>query len=104
MTMTLRRSRHFIDLGRRCSALEITESIMNKYLAGALMAVFAGWNSSLLGSPLIHFSLLGRVQNSEAQFSRSIGVLPGQTVEYQIIGEMAAIGTSNTQINSLGNP
>jgi hypothetical protein len=55
-------------------------------------------------APLVHMWLVGRVVGTSDAFSATVAVLPGQSVEYQVWGAMARIGTSNTQINPWGNP
>jgi hypothetical protein len=49
-------------------------------------------------NPLFNMWIVGRLLGSNASFSGNIKVQPGQTVEYQVWGQMATRGTSNTQV------
>src|SRR5690242_20552531 len=69
---------------------------MKRWSVAALGLVLIGSASSAWADPLVQLFLLGRAAGSSDPFSRTVAVAPGQTVEYEVIGQMAPIGTSNT--------
>jgi hypothetical protein len=70
-------------------------------LAGIVVGMIAQQARS---APLVYLYLVGRQAGSVASFSRSVQVVPGDTVEYQVLFQMAPLGTSNTQYTSGGIP
>jgi hypothetical protein len=75
-------------MGGRSSAL----------FAAAITAVFSSTTQAL---PLVNISVIGRVQGSGSPFSHFVvpPPMPGDVIEYQIIADMAAVGTTNSNGN-----
>jgi hypothetical protein len=67
-------------------------------LAGAAL-VAAAWATPSHAAPFVTLTLQGRVTGSGDAFSTTVAVNPagGQTIDYQLVADMAAVGTSNVQ-------
>jgi PEP-CTERM motif len=72
-------------------------------LAGAAL-IAAAWATPSNAAPFVQVTLQGRIQGSGDPFSTTVAVASvGQTIEYQIVAQMAPVGTVNgtTTITSL---
>src|SRR4051794_25031348 len=63
---------------------------------GAGMGV--GGERAAQASPLWNVKLLARLAGSSDPFSSSLQVTLGESVEYQLVGNMASVGTSNANV------
>jgi hypothetical protein len=72
---------------------------MHKRLIAAALSVAS---STVSAAPMVYLTLEGRPYGSSDPYSTSVQVNAGGSVEYQIVLEMAPIGTSNTQTDSRG--
>jgi len=69
-------------------------------MIGGLLAVVAGAVLLAAGSasaePLVYVSVLGRVAGSGADYSSSVAVQAGNTLQYQLWAEIAQVGAHNS--------
>src|SRR4051812_6572217 len=63
-------------------------------LGAAVVSSLAGYSAS--ADPLVYLTLLARAQNSTDPYSNTVTVSAGETLEYQVIGGVAPVGTTNT--------
>jgi hypothetical protein len=74
-------------------------------LAGAALVAAAWATPAATASPLLNLSLQGRLSGTTDAFSSTVIVsAAGQSIDYQIVADMAPVGTTNGQgktINSL---
>jgi hypothetical protein len=70
---------------------------MRNLLPVAAAAIGATWSATCFGAPFVYAAVVGRVQGSGDPFSNVVVVQNvGDIVEFQVVADMAPIGTTNT--------
>jgi hypothetical protein len=68
-----------------------------RYSIVSFALLLLGFTTLVHADPFFNMWIVGRVAGSNGTFAGSVSALPGQSVEYQVWGQMAPIGTQNIQ-------
>ena len=82
-----------------CAACTATARNSIRRIVAGFVLVIAG--TTLHAAPFINFTLEGRKQGSNADFASSLEVAVGDTIEYRLRVDTAAIGTVNAQFGKV---